>query len=338
MIDYVLVRNKGAIPKSEVEVGDMIYCKKNGREVCWDKVTDISSISGDYNFIKPYKLETNSHRTVQIDEYNQVESLKGFVYASDLSNNERLNKMPKRFNINVADIEIDSLYYFIGVLIADGYCTNRDKGNYGDLMQFCISKEWKRIEIMKLIKEFDLDYYTKDNEFNDGLFIFIKNKKLHDYFYELYNEDGEKHFPTEIWNDYQAIWSVIQGLMFDARKHNNFRYTYSSSHHRLVCEFCYALSMFGIPFKLYKDKRKTRTGKHNFLIDYGKGYLPRNPYNIIKNNSYSKDRTYTTYSIKTENNLGYVCGTGDLVVKSPEKDKLYDKDELNKWFEELESN
>lgn len=112
-----------------------------------------------------------------------------------------------------------------------------------------------------------------------------------------------KRFPTDVWDNKNAMYSIIQGISFQAKPLGEDQYALSSSNKCLFEEVCFALSYLGYHTTVEKDGDL-------YTVEYGENYSPKTT--TIVESIEVVDNTEHVYDLSVENNANYVCGLGGI--------------------------
>lgn len=305
-IDTPVMTDKGFKYPNDLRIGDnvMTYSSEDGSK-SWNKIYNIIEKEAP---AKVFKITCDNGYSFKVTDNHKLPTIDGIVKSEDLKVGMELYDYVDEPYTSSLDYEKE----FIGIFLADGFIRHKPKhqenSNY---IEFHIRKQWKKDHIEHICKELDYDYEIKTRK--DGSYsIHVKELELRNELVKLYDDDlGIKRFPSEYWNDKNAIANILMGLMFDGRK-DGVRWTWSSSSKELVYDVCYAISYLGMKSKIYKDIRKGKTGnwKTNYSISLGKDFAPKlttkiKSIEIVEN-------TEPVYDLSVENNPNYVCGLGGI--------------------------
>ena len=294
-IDTPVMTDKGFKYPNDLSIGDnvMTYSSKDGSK-SWNKIYNIIEKEAPSQV---FRITCDNGYSFKVTDNHKLPTIDGVVKSEDLKVGMELYDYVDEPYTSSLDYEKE----FIGIFLADGFIRHKPKHQRNsNNIEFHIRKQWKKDHIEHICKELDYDYETKTRK--DGSYsIHVKELELRNELVKLYDDDlGIKRFPSEYWDDKNAIANILMGLMFDGRK-DGVRWTWSSSNKELVYDVCYAISYLGMKSKIYKDIRKGKTGnwKTNYSISLGKDFTPR-----------------LTTKIKSieivENNPNYVCGLGGI--------------------------
>lgn len=305
-IDTPVMTDKGFKYPNDLSIGDkvMTYSSKDGSK-SWNKIYNIIEKEAPSQV---FQITCDNGYSFKVTDNHKLPTIDGIVKSEDLKVGMELYDYVDEPYTSSLDYEKE----FIGIFLANGFIRHKPKHQRNSkYIEFHIRKQWKKDHIEHICKELDYDYETKTRK--DGSYtIHVKELELRNELVKLYDDDlGIKRFPSEYWDDKNAIANILMGLMFDGRK-DGVRWTWSSSNKELVYDVCYAISYLGMKSKIYKDIRKGKTGnwKTNYSISLGKDFTPRlttkiKSIEIVEN-------TEPVYDLSVENNPNYVCGLGGI--------------------------
>ena len=211
----------------------------------------------------------------------------------------------------------DDYYELLGAFLADGHVKNQN-GNISRQVEFHMEKEWKVDKLKELTENLDYDYNISQRQDESYLFV-INNGELSYGFRMLYDTvHDSKRFPSDVWEDTNALCNILRGLMFDASKDGH-RWSYGTSGFMLAVESSYALGMLGIKHTLFKKELSLQSSrwKDHYIIRFGKDY---NPYNDSKISFFEDNGVDFCPVVESGNGYPIVGGLGGLILGT---DKVY---------------
>lgn len=301
----VMTMNGSKYPQ-ELKIGDKVMTfDEDTNEKSWQKIEDIIPKSAPKEI---FEITLDNNYTLKVTENHNFPTSNGKVASQDLKAGMELYNYIDEVYEPTDDYE----YEFIGIFLADGYIRDESRAEKNsNVIEFHLKQKWKIDKIIEVCEKCNYDYELLDKR--DGTYsLNIKELELRNKLNKYYNENGEKSFPTDIWNDKNKVANVIKGLMFDAHKAKNY-WVWSCSDLPLVNNVCFALSYIGRKNKIYVDKR-TGKGKTkwrpNYMVTFGKNYTPLKK-STIKEIKKVKNEDIV-YDLTIENNHNYVCGLGGV--------------------------
>ena len=301
----VMTMNGSKYPQ-ELKIGDKVMTfDEDTNEKSWQKIEDIIPKSVPKEI---FEITLDNNYTLKVTENHNFPTSNGKVASQDLEvGMELYNYIDEPYN-PTDDYE----YEFIGIFLADGYIRDESRAEKNsNVIEFHLKQKWKIDKIIEICEKCNYNYELLDKR--DGTYsLNVKELELRNKLNKYYNENGEKSFPTDIWNDKNKVANVIKGLMFDAHKAKN-HWVWSCSDLPLVNNVCFALSYIGRKNKIYVDRR-TGKGKTkwrpNYMVTFGKNYTPLKK-TTIKEIKKVKNEDMV-YDLTIDNNHNYVCGLGGV--------------------------
>lgn len=301
----VMTMNGSKYPQ-ELKIGDKVMTfDEDTNEKSWQKIEDIIPKSAPKEI---FEITLDNNYTLKVTENHNFPTSNGKVASQDLEvGMELYNYIDEPYN-PIDDYE----YEFIGIFLADGYIRDESRAEKNsNVIEFHLKQKWKIDKIIEVCEKCNYNYELLDKR--DGTYsLNVKELELRNKLNKYYNKNGEKSFPTDIWNDKNKVANVIKGLMFDAHKAKN-HWVWSCSDLPLVNNVCFALSYIGRKNKIYVDRR-TGKGKTkwrpNYMVTFGKNYTPLKK-TTIKGIKKVKNEDIV-YDLTIENNHNYVCGLGGV--------------------------
>ena len=301
-IDTPVMTNKGLKYPNELKIGDTVMTYNPDGSKSWNKL---------YNVIekpvpeKVFKFTCENGYSFKVTENHKLPTKDGIK----LSENIKLGDELYNYVDSKEYYKLLREYEFIGIFLADGFIRHKPKHQRnGNNIEFHFKKEWKIKEVCSICDELGYEYDIKERK-DKSVSIIIKEKDLRDKLVQLYDDEKNcKRFPKDIWDNKNAIYSVIMGLNFDSRLTSSNYYIWSCSDKPLVEDVCFALSYLGYLTKIECDIRKN--WKPNYKINYGEKYKPKTT-TIVKSIEIV-DNKEPVYDLSVENNANYVCGLGGI--------------------------
>jgi anaerobic ribonucleoside-triphosphate reductase len=246
-----------------------------------------------------YEITTKQGRIFKVTPNHKIPVIKSNEIVEVLSENLSIGDKLINYTENKYVSEIDPLYYFIGIFIADGYIKRNIHGQYNsNQIDFHIKKEWKREEIFKLCDAMELKYNLRDNHIIIDIDTWMQSLLL-----ECYH-GKDKIIPYKYFNDKHALYSIKYGLEFDAYKSSNGRFQLYTSSEKLANQFMLILDMLGVIHSHRSTQRYNWAREFN--VSYNFTWIPENVITSIQ----LIENDEPVYDLQIENNHNYVCGEG----------------------------